>query len=70
VGGITGMILPMVIPTGRHGFDTPDPSLPFNLGAVLLNMLGRYVQTGGTELPMESCMESSSCSWVPPFPTE
>ena len=70
VGGITGMILPMVIPTGRHGFDTPDPTLPFNLGAVLLNMLGRYVQTGGTELPMESCLESSSCSWVPPFPTE
>ncbi len=68
VGGITGAIFPMVTPTGRHGFDTPDPTLPFNLGAVMLNMLGRYMSTGGTELPMEGCLESSSCSFVPPFP--
>ncbi|PZR16140.1 MAG: hypothetical protein DI536_07570 [Archangium gephyra] len=69
VGGITGAIFPMVTPTGRHGFDTPDPTLPFNLGAVMLNMLGRYMSTGGAELPMEGCLESSSCSFVPPFPT-
>ncbi len=70
VGGITGMIFPMVAPTGRHGFDTPNPSLPFNLGAVMLNMLGRYLQTGGAELPMEACLESSTCSWVPPVPAD
>ncbi len=69
VGGITGAIFPMVTPTGRHGFDTPDPTLPFNLGAVMLNMLGRYMQTGGTELPMDGCLESSTCSFVPPLPT-
>lgn len=70
VGGVTGMIFPMVNPTGRHGFDTPDPSLPFNLGAVMLNMLGRYLQTGGAELPMEACMESSTCTWIPPLPAD
>ena len=70
VGGITGVIFPMVVPTGRHGFDTPDPSLPFNLGSVMLNMLGRYLQTGGAELPMEGCLESSSCSFVPPIPAD
>ena len=70
VGGVTGVIFPMVVPTGRHGFDTPNPDLPFNLGAVMLNMLGRYLQTSGAELPMEACLESSSCSFVPPFPTE
>lgn len=69
VGGMSGVIFPMVVPTGRHGFDTPDPSLPFNLGAVMLNMLGRYLQTDGEELRMESCMESSTCSWVPPMPS-
>jgi hypothetical protein len=68
VGGMSGVIFPMVVPTGRHGFDTPDPSLPFNLGAVMLNMLGRYLQTDGEELHMDSCMESSTCSWVPPMP--
>ena len=70
VGGVTGVLFPMVVPTGRHGFDTPDPSLPFNLGAVMLNMFGRYLQTGGAELPMEACLESSSCSWVPPIPAD
>ncbi|MDP2271141.1 MAG: hypothetical protein Q8K32_10455 [Archangium sp.] len=70
VGGVTGVIFPMVVPTGRHGFDTPDPSLPFNLGSVMLNMLGRYLQTGGEELPMEGCLESSSCSFVPPIPAD
>lgn len=70
VGGVTGVIFPMVVPTGRHGFDTPDPSLPFNLGSVMLNMLGRYLQTGGAELPMEGCLESSSCSFVPPMPAD
>ena len=70
VGGVTGVIFPMVAPTGRHGFDTPDPSLPFNLGAVMLNMLGRYLQTDGTELPMEGCLESSTCSFVPPMPMD
>jgi hypothetical protein len=70
VGGVTGVLFPMVSPTGRHGFDTPDPSLPFNLGAVMLNMLGRYLQTSGAELPLEACLESSTCSFVPPLPAD
>jgi hypothetical protein len=70
VGGVTGVIFPMVVPTGRHGFDTPDPSLPFNLGGVMLNMLGRYLQTGGAELPLEACLEKSACAFTPPMPTE
>jgi hypothetical protein len=70
VGGTTGVIFPMVAPTGRHGFDTPDPSLPFNLGAVMLNMLGHYLETGGEELVMEGCLESSTCSFVPPMPAD
>lgn len=64
LGGKTGVIFPMVVPTGRHGFDTPDPSLPFNLGAVMLNMLGRYMSTAGQELPMEACLVDSSCPWI------
>lgn len=68
LGGVVGVLYPMVSPTGRHGFDLPDPSLPFDLGAVLMNMLGRYLQTDGTELPFEACMEKSTCPWVPPLP--
>ena len=67
-GGMTGVIFPMVIPTGRHGFDGPDPSKPFDLGRVLINMLGHYGQTMGETVSFESCMEKSTCSWVPPEP--
>lgn len=70
LGGKTGVLYPMVVPTGRHGFDTPDPSLRFNLGSVMLNMLGRYVQSGGMELPLEGCMVDDSCSWIPPIPQD
>lgn len=70
VGGVTGVLFPMVVPTGRHGFDTPDPSLPFNLGAVLLNMLGHYAETGGEELVFDACLETSTCSWTPPIPAD
>ena len=26
IGGTTGTLFPMVLPTGRHGFDTPNPA--------------------------------------------
>ncbi|GMU62242.1 MAG: hypothetical protein AMXMBFR34_40050 [Myxococcaceae bacterium] len=70
IGGKVGVLFPMVVPTGRHGFDPPDPSLSFDLGSVMMNMLGRYMQTGGMELPMEACMEDNSCSWIPPIPVD
>lgn len=70
VGGKTGVLFPLVTPTGRHGFDPPNPGDMFDLGSVMMNMLGRYMQTGGLELPMEACMEDSSCSWVPPIPAD
>lgn len=70
VGGFTGVMFPMVEATGAHGFDLPNPEAPFNLGALMLNVLGRYMQTGGTEFPLEACAETSTCSWVPPVPVE
>ncbi|MEW6430465.1 MAG: hypothetical protein AB1730_03055 [Myxococcota bacterium] len=70
VGGKTGVLFPMVVPTGRHGFDPPNPGDMFDLGSLMMNMLGRYMQSGGTELPMEACMEDNSCSWIPPIPAD
>ncbi len=68
IGGWSGVVFPMVLPTGKHGFPPPDPSQSFDLGSVMLNLTGRYLQTGGMELPFEACMEDSSCPWVPPLP--
>ncbi len=68
IGGWSGVIFPMALPTGKHGFDPPDPSRSFDLGSVMLNLAGRYLQTEGAELPFEGCLENTSCSWVPPLP--
>jgi hypothetical protein len=67
LGGVSGALFPMVAPTGRHGFDAPDPSLPFDLGSLLQNVSGRYLSTGGRQLSFEPCMVTSSCSWIPPM---
>lgn len=67
-GGMSGTLFPFVIPTGRHGFDLPDPAREFDLGALMFNMLGRYFATGGEELLFERCQLTWSCAWVPPLP--
>ncbi len=65
-GGYSGALFPMVKPTGRHGFDTPDPSRPFDLGSFLFNMLGRYLVSGGRDFVIEKCEVDNSCDWIPP----
>lgn len=70
VGGFSGVIFPMVVPTGRHGFDPPDPSKTWDLGAFLMNSLGRYIATGGREFVMEPCVMQNACSWIPPVPND
>jgi len=34
----------------RHGFFTPSPTKPFNVDLYLINLIGRYFQTGGKVL--------------------
>ncbi len=70
VGGVTGVIFPMVAPTGRHGFDPPNPSKPWDLGGFLMNSLGHYLETGGAEFATEPCVMAGTCSWSPPIPAD
>lgn len=70
VGGYSGVIFPMVSPTGRHGFDPPDPAKAWDLGSFLMNALGRYMASGGTEFVIEPCVMQNACSWIPPVPNE
>ncbi|MBL9038274.1 MAG: hypothetical protein JNG84_07170, partial [Archangium sp.] len=70
VGGYTGVLFPMVVATGRHGIETPNPALPFDLGSFMLNLIGQYMATDGMEAPFEGCMFSNTCEWVPPAPAE
>lgn len=66
-GGMTGVVIPMLAPEGKHGFIGPDPSAPFDLGTLLSSVLGRYASTTGQQLGFERCQVDSSCSWIPPL---
>ena len=64
-GGFSGLMLPMMQPTGKHGFPSANPTAAFDLGTYLEYMIGRYLQTGGTEFTWDACQEDLSCSWIP-----
>ena len=66
-----------VIPRGIHGVN-PDEmynsEVPFDIGVYTFNLLGRYMRTGGQDLPYVSdpeghhCLEDSSCPYLPARP--
>jgi hypothetical protein len=67
-GGFSGLMLPMMRPTGMHGFPSADPSAPFDLGTYLAYLIGHHLQTGGTAFSWDACQEKASCAWIPPPP--
>jgi hypothetical protein len=63
-GSYSGFIMPMLDPKGKHGFTAPNPNLSFDLGTYLLNIIGRYVASGGKEFSWDKCQSTSTCPWV------
>lgn len=68
VGGKSGSLFPFVKPSGKHGFDAPTPGAEFDLGSLMVNMIGRYASTQGKELDFSPCQVDSSCAWLPAVP--
>jgi hypothetical protein len=68
LGGTVGVLFPYMNPRGEHGFPTPDPAKPFDLASLILNVMGTYLSSGGTNVSLEPCMERSSCAWIKPVP--
>jgi hypothetical protein len=64
VEGVTGTLFPFVNPRGQHGFDLPDPTAAFDLGSLMVNLIGRYAATRGQELELAPCQVDSSCPWI------
>lgn len=58
-----GFILPMLRPQGQHGFPRPDPTQAFDLGTYLLNIVSRYIASGGQEFSWDACQAISDCPW-------
>jgi hypothetical protein len=68
LGGTVGVLFPFMNPQGQHGFPTPDPAKPFDLASLILNVMGTYLSSGGTNVALEPCMERTSCAWIKPVP--
>ncbi|MCA9604212.1 MAG: hypothetical protein KC619_01370, partial [Myxococcales bacterium] len=65
--GVSLVINAMTIPNGQHVLLPVDPDKVFDEGEYLLNAIGWYLASGGTELPwvvLENpfCLEDSSCA--------
>ena len=65
-GGASGALIVMLDPQGKHGFVTPDPDRPFDLGTLMMHMIGRYASTSGRELSYDACQVTASCAWIAP----
>lgn len=64
--GVSLVINAMTIPNGQHVLLPVDPAKVFDEGEYLLNAIGWYLASGGTELPwvvLEDpfCLEQSTC---------
>lgn len=51
----------------------PDPCdcetlLTYDAGLFLVNMLARYLASGGTDLSVDLCQSRNDCSWFPDYP--
>ncbi|MCB9596346.1 MAG: hypothetical protein H6719_26725 [Sandaracinaceae bacterium] len=65
--GVSLVINAMTIPQGQHVLLPVDPNKVFDEGEYLLNAIGWYLASGGTELPwvvLEDpfCLEDSTCA--------
>ena len=65
--GVSVVLNAMTNPTGQHVILPVDPEKLFDEGEQLLNLIGWYLASGGTELAWQevdpSCLEDSSCSF-------
>jgi hypothetical protein len=61
-GGVSALIMPYIRVDGEHGFALPEPWAPFDIHSFMINQLGYYFQTGGTELRYDVCLATSTCT--------
>lgn len=65
--GVSGLLNVVILPRGNHVILPVDPAKAFDEGEYMLNTIGWYLVSGGTELPYEidplghHCLETSAC---------
>ncbi len=59
---------------GKHGYDNPDPSRPWDPGTYLQTVIARFFSTDGQDVyyrshPMRhECAATATCDFIPPLP--
>jgi hypothetical protein len=66
--GQSGLRIPYVDPHGKHGFNVPDPTLPFDVNSFTLYQVGAYLASGGTKLEDRPCYATGDCPEFTPWP--
>ncbi|MEQ1569098.1 MAG: hypothetical protein ABMA64_25905, partial [Myxococcota bacterium] len=64
--GMSGLRLSYPRTTGMHGFDSPDPTRPFDTAIYVGTSVSWYLASGGLDLRSDPCMGSESCDDIPP----
>jgi len=64
-GGVGGLRLPYVNPRGQHGFGLPEPSLAFDINTFAILQAATFLDTAGTVISDDPCLEDASCAWIP-----
>ena len=68
-GRISALRMPVVSPTGDHGFMYPDPdarlSGGYDIDGHMVNLVGWFFRSGGRELPQEVCMNVHPATVIP-----
>ena len=64
-GGVGGLRLPYVNPHGQHGFGLPEPSRAFDINTYAVMQAATYLDTAGTVISDDPCLEDASCAWIP-----
>lgn len=78
-------LYPYIEPTGHHGFDIPHEQNPFDVELYMINLVGQFFRSRGTELHYETCMHRDGftrrrneegaerdprCDWIPAYPKD
>ena len=68
-GRLSALRMPVVSPTGDHGFLYPDPdarlSGGYDIDGHMVNLVGWYFHSGGREIPQELCMNVHLSTVIP-----
>ncbi len=69
-GGKAGLRILYMETHGSHGVNPPDATAAFSSHYYGVNLMSRYLITGGTELPDDVCLGQGTCSYIPAAPDE